>query len=177
VVHLVYPTQRFEARKAILEALKEHTSAESGIGYNMLFDKVRDKIGSRATYEKYLSELQHEGYVTKEMDPSHRRAVVLYRLPEASDYELFTLHLIDKISKALSRKKVKSILYNEKEFGIIRYTSQKNVEVVLNCIFWAHKTLAKMLPKIQATYGDVPFIRTVEVDGKIQLELKSANIP
>lgn len=172
---MVYPTQRFEARKAILEALKEHASAETGIGYNMLFDKVRDKIRSRATFEKYLSQLQHEGYVTKEMDPRHGRAVVLYRLPEASDFELLTLHLIDNISNALRRKKVKPILYDEEEFGKIRYTSQRNVEIVLNCIFWTHKTLNKMLPRIEATYGGTPFIRTIEVDGKIQLEFKTAN--
>jgi len=150
---MVYPTQQFEARKAILEGLKNCTSTETGIGYNMLFDKVRAKIGSRATFEKYLSELKNEGYVTKEMDPSHRRAVVLYRLPEASDFELFTLDLIDKISKAFRRRKSKPILYDEIKFGEIKYASRKNVEIVLNCIFWAHKTLTKMLPIIQKTYG------------------------
>lgn len=171
---MVYPTQRFEARKAVLEALKKHTSPETGIGYNKLFDKVKDKIGSKATFSKYLSELQNEMYVTKIPDPKHGRAVVLYRLPEASDYELRTLRLIDKIWKASTEKEVKPILYDEKEFGKIRYESQRNVEIVLNCIFWTQKTLTKMLPKIQAKYGKAPFVRTVEVDGKIQVEFKTA---
>ncbi len=172
---MVYPTQRSKARKAILEALEEHISLESGIGYNMLFEKVEGKIGSRATFEKYLSELQHEGYVTKQDDPHHKRAVILYRLPEASDFELLTLHLSEKLSKALKRKEVKPILHDEKELGEIGYTSKKNVEIILNCIFLTYRTLIKMLPKIEEIHGRDPFIRIVEANGKIKFDLKTSD--
>jgi len=172
---LVYPTQRLEARKAILEALEEHVNLETGIGYNLLFEKVKDKIGSRATFEKYLSKLQREGYVTKQEDPHHKRAVILYRLSEASDFELLTLHLSDKLSKAFKRKEVKPILYDEKELGKIGYTSKKNVEIVLNCVFLSYRTLIKMLPKIEETQGITPFVRTVEVNRKIKLDMKAAD--
>lgn len=169
---MVYPKQRFQARKAILEALNEHTSVETGIGYNMLFEKVRDKIGSRATFEKYLSQLQHECYVTKEDDPRHKKGVVIYRLKEASDFELLTLQLIDRLNDLFEDKNVRGIEYDENKFGKLAPFCRRNVEIIGNCVLLIHGTFTKMLPKVESKYGQNPFIKAFEQNGNIHFDFK-----
>lgn len=169
---MVYPKHKFRVRRAILKALTEHTSAENGIGYNMLFDKVRDEVGSRSTFEKYLKQLQHEGYVTKEEDPRHKRGVVIYRLEEASNFELLTLQLIDRLNNLLEGENVKPIEYDENKFGTLALGCRRNVEVIGNCILSVHETFTQMLPKVKNTYGPNPFIRAFEHNGSIHFDLR-----
>ena len=166
-------------RKVILEALKENTSAETGIGYNLLFDKVKDRVRSKTTFDNYLSDLQHDGYVTKQDDPRHKKGVIIYRIPRASELELLTIQVIGDIfdmferSEYDRRKKIKTVEYDKDELKEIDHPSRWNLEAIANCIFLSQKSLIEMLPKIEKLYGKHPFIRTIEKDRKIHLQFKS----
>ena len=176
--HLVYPKQEFKVRKVILGALEKNTSAETGIGYNVLFDRVKETVRSRATFDNYLTDLQHDGYVAKEDDPRHKKGVVIYRIPNASELELLTIQMIRNIldlferSKSDRRRTIKSMEYDEDAFGEIDNASRWNLNAVVNCILLSQKTLAKMLPKIKELYGETPFIKALEKNKKIHLQLK-----
>jgi len=167
---LVYPKSKLKARKAILEALKEHNSPETGIGYNKLFDMVKEKIKSRATFHKYLYELIHELLVTKALDNRHmdRHAIIIFREP-GSDFELQTIRLIEKLKKIFNRKDLKKIVSEEEDF------INENIKIISNCIFLAHKTLAEMVPNIPKKFGKNPFIKTIAADGNIQIDFKNSN--
>lgn len=177
--HLVYPKQEFKVRKAILKALEENTGVESGIGYNVLFERVKDKVGSKATFDSYLVDLQHDGYVTKVDDRRHKRGVVIYRIPEASELEILTIQMIEEIFDMFERteydrrKTIKPIEYDEDKIGKeFDYPSMWNLKAVANCILTSQRTLAKMLPKIRELYGETPFIKASEKNGKILLQFK-----
>lgn len=172
---MVYPKQKFRVRRAILKALTEHTSAEKGIGYNMLFDKVRDEVGSRSTFDKYLKELQHECYVTKEADPRHKTGVVIHRLEKASNFELLTLQLIERLNDLFEGENVGPVEYDENKFGMLDLGCRRNIEIIGNCILSAHETFIKMLPKAKSTYGPNPFISAFEHNGSIHFEFKKAH--
>ena len=180
VFRLVYPKQEFLVRKVILEALRKNTSAEKGVGYNLLFDKVKDRVRSKATFDNYLTDLEHDGYVTKEDDPRHKKGVVIYRIPNASELELLTIQMIRNIldlfqrSKSDRRKTIKSMEYDEDTFGEIDNASRWNLNAVVNCIFLSQKTVAKMLPKLKELYGETPFIKALEKNRKIHLQFKSS---
>jgi len=175
---LVYPKQEFRFRKAILEVLKENTSPETGIGYNMLFDRVKDTVKSKMTFESYLSDLQRDGYVQKIQDPRHKKGVVIFRNSKASKFELLTIQLIQDLlelfgrTESFGRKSIKTLVYDEKKYEKLDYASMWNLEAVANCLLSSHEALIKMLPKIEELHGEIPFIRALEKDGKILLEFK-----
>jgi hypothetical protein len=171
---LVYPKKRLEARKAILEALKEHKTPETGIGYNILFDKVSGTIGSRSTFDKYLSELQRDSLVDKIMDYRHKKGVIIHAQPSA-DYELQTIQLIEELKRIFNRKNMKSVVSERDVFDKKTLRYNVNIRMVSNCIYLAHKTLAEMVPKIAEKFGDNPFIKTTETDGNIQIDIKNTN--
>lgn len=179
VFRLVYPKQEFLVRKVILEALRNSTSAENGLGYNLLFDKVKDKVRSKATFDNYLTDLEHDGYVTKEDDPRHKKGVVIYRIPNASAFELLTIHVIERVldlferSESDRRKTIKAMEYNEDIFGELDNASRWNLAAVVNCLVLSQKTLVEMIPKIKEFYGETPFIKALEKDGKIHLQFKA----
>ena len=177
---MVYPRQEFRVREVILIALKKYTSPETGVGYNVLFDGVKDRVRSKATFDHYLVDLQQDGYVTKVDDPRHKKGVVIYRIPKASEFELLTIQMIGNIfdlfrrSKSERRKTIKSMEYDENTFGEIDNASRWNLDAAVNCVLLSQKTLVKMLPKIKELYGETPFIRVLERNGKIHLQFKSA---
>jgi len=179
---LVYPKQEIRFRRLILEALVRNTSAETGIGYNVLFDKVKDEIKSKATFESYLSDLEHDGIVHKESDPRHKKGVVIYKNPKASDLELLTIQMLEDIfslfdrSDSDRRKTIKPMMYDEGIFGEIDRPSRWNLEAVANCLSLTQKTLTKMLPKIKDLYGEAPFIKTVEKDKRIYLQFTPTKV-
>jgi DNA-binding MarR family transcriptional regulator len=165
---MVFPNRRITARKSILEALREHDNPENGIGYNLLFEKVKGNIGSRTTFEKYLKELQQEGYIAKEEDPRHKRGVIIYRLKE-SKYELMTIHFMLKLKALFETKRIKQ-LEIDKKLGSKKLT--KNVQVIANCLTLTYNTLIKMLPEIKTQYGPHPYLSIVEKGNKILLNFK-----
>lgn len=168
---MVYPKQEIQVRKAILEGLEDCRSPETGIGYNLLFDRVSNKVGSKATFNKYLEDLKHEGYVTKTGDPRHKGGVVIYRMA-GSEFELQRLELMEKLLETLKGRELKTIQLDEKEFGKLEYALKRNVEIVCNAILLSHQTITSMLPKIEANYGSHPYIKISEEKGKIRLDLR-----
>ena len=168
----MYPKQETQVRKAILEGLEDCTSPETGIGYNLLFDRIRDEVGSKATFNKYLSHLAREGYITKMEDPRHKRGVVLYRLA-GSESELQKLDLITQLSNLFRRRDLKPIEVNEETKGEFDYETRRNFEIICNAILSSHSTLMKMLPNIEENYGPNPYIKVSEKKGKIHLDFKT----
>lgn len=167
---MVYPNQKIKARKAILVALQDSVEKpEQGLGYNLLFEKVKEEIGSRATFSKYLDELQHESYVSKTDDPRHKKGVVIYRL-ESSIFELQTIEFIEKLEAILEKRNLKSLRIDP-SLEPLKPGSKQNVQTVANCITLAHMTLFKMVGKIQAQYGSSPYVRAVE-NAKVVLDFK-----
>lgn len=169
---MVYPKQELQVRKAILEALKDCTSAETGIGYNLLFDKVSHEVGSKATFNKYLSELLHDEYITKTLDPRHKRGVVIYRW-KGSELELLKLELIDGMRDIFKERDLKPIEVDEDKLGEIKRASRGNVKILINAILSIHQTLMKMLPKIKEHYGSNPYVKVFEENGKIHLDFQT----
>ena len=141
---LVYPPEELRFKRAILSALENHGDAQAGIGYNMLFEKVREKVGhsSRTTFNKYLKKLINLGSVKKEQDPRHKRGVIIYKTKEG-EYEKAILELSDRLTRVLSREKIEKVEYEEP--GKMTAESEKRVWVVANCIKAAHSALFQML--------------------------------
>lgn len=95
---MVFPSQANTIKTEILQALKDCTSPEKGIGYNKLFDIVRGKVGgSRRTFHKYLNELVNAGAVKKDKDPRHKAGVIIYRT-EAATQEEVLIELAERIT-------------------------------------------------------------------------------
>ena len=168
---MVYPKQEIQVRKAILEGLEDCTSQETGIGYNLLFDRVRDRVGSKATFNKYLNDLKLEGYVTKAEDRRHRGGVVIYRMPE-SESELQRLELAEKLLETLKGRELKPVELDEKEVGELTHASEINLEIICNTLLYSHQTLTSMLPYIEDHYGPHPYIKISEEKGRISLDFR-----
>ena len=71
--------------KTIDKCLGSCTSAETGMGYNMLYDAVRGELGaiSRRTFDRALDRLVERGAVTKQPDSRRRRGVVIFTTSSA----------------------------------------------------------------------------------------------
>jgi hypothetical protein len=168
---MVYPSQEIDAKKTILNSLEKCYDAQSGIGYNVLFERVKDKI-SRITFQKYLQELIDNHVVLKELDPRHKRGVVIFLNEEASKYERLLLDLTEKFRNLLREGGAKQIEFEHGEWKLTS-ESKRRIGVVANCIMLAHETLLEMLPYTKESYGLNPFIRVVEQkDGTVRFEFK-----
>jgi len=160
-----YPPQEANVKEAVLSILRDHTSRESGLGYNLLFDRTKNRLGklSLTTFNRYLQELVHDGAVKKEDDPRHRRGVVIYRNAGAAKSFELLFELQARLRQILEEKKVVP--------GVTEYDTtpeaNRNLWVLLNCGEVAHKVLFKLIGLRQDL-----FVRFTRTNGRIRLEVR-----
>lgn len=160
-----YPLQEANVKEAVLSVLKEHTKLETGLGYNVLFERTKNKLGklSLTTFNHYLKELIDDEIVNKQPDPRHRRGVVIYRNIEAAESFRLVLELQTKLREILQEKKVIP--------GVTEYDTtpeaRNNLWAIMNCGEVIHKILFRMLRLRQDL-----FVRFTRTNSKIRLEVR-----
>jgi hypothetical protein len=150
--------------------LKDCTSLETGLGYNVLFERTQGKIGSRRTFDKYLKELESDGVVHNDKDPRHKKGRSIYLnsanaktetllLEAQKEAELLLKAPIKRYKKYLEeltlvpglspKKQAERLLKASKEFG------SQSERVIRNLVLW-HSIYFKMHDEVPAdTYISV----------------------
>jgi hypothetical protein len=83
--------------------LKSIGPSPSGIRYNKLFEQVSGEVRSRATFERYLTELEQVDHSIKRIpDPDDPRAKRIVQIPESSRRKLILLQSVRKIEQVVS---------------------------------------------------------------------------
>jgi len=85
------------AKYCILRIVSQH---QHGIRYNALFDQVKPDIGSRMTFEKYLTELEKIDHaIDRKPDPEDSRAKLIVANPETTRRKMILLDGLKKIQQ------------------------------------------------------------------------------
>lgn len=165
---MVFPSMEIKVKKAILDALKEHMSKETALGYNRLFEKIKGEVKSRATFQKYLTKLENAGVIKKVPDPAHGKAVLIYRTDEANVEQLI-LDMADKIRDVLSRGNVEKVTWDI--YGKFPPEIWERVQKIINVVDVAHTYLFKALNLPQADL----WVKTTRENGKLILKIRKSS--
>jgi hypothetical protein len=162
------------AEKTIAKCLKSHTSVDTGIGYNTLYDAVLGELAvtiSRRTFDRALDRLVERGAVSKQPDSRRKRGVVIFATSRAPLDRLLidartgaerllrypmkskTLyHQQLEVRLPISPGETQRILSTSKQFG------RQEREIMENLILW-HAIFFKL-------HDDIPADSYVSTDGK-----------
>ncbi len=96
---MVYPNSELKVKNAIKKALAKSVSEETGVGFNVLFDKVRKDGVTLRTFTKYLRHLIDDGVVVRQPDPRHKKGVTLFLRKDLAEVDRVLLELRTNLEK------------------------------------------------------------------------------